>query len=347
MSGNYSAIAAKMKAASGVRLSYADYDELLSRSSVNEIYAYLMTTGYREVLSSLTREQIHRTEIEKALRHEMIREYGRVYSFMDISGKRMLEFWFMQREIEFLKRGLRHLYNNESSEWIEGEDEFEEFFEGHTKINCGMVEHAATLDKLIEACADTPYAEVLKRSRSLNADYFMMANALDKYYYVSAWRAKEKYLKGDAKRLFENVFGTEIDINNIIWIYRSKRYFNLEPDIITAWMLPVHHKLSTQDLKRLAHGSWEDVISFAEGTVYRTLFDGINRGYFPEENARRIQAALAKRIFTQNPESLAAVYAYFDLKEIEILNITTVIESIRYGHGRQTIMRHINIGEEE
>lgn len=347
MKKNYSAIAAKLKAASAGRLTRADYGELLSKSTVNEIYSYLLTTGYRDVLSELSGKQIHRTEIEKALRHEMIREYGRVYSFMDIDGQRVLEFWFMQREIEFLKRGLRHLYNKESNDWVEGEDEFEEFFEKHTEIDCGLVKNASTLDKLIEACADTPYAGVLKRSQTLGADYFMMAMMLDRYYYTSAWRAKEKYLSGKDKKLFEEIFGMEIDINNIIWIYRSKKYFDLSPDVIAAWILPVHHRLSTQTLIQLAQGSWEDVIKITKGTVYKELFDGIDEGYFPEENERRIYCGKARRIFRQNPESLAAVFAYFDLKEIEIFNITTVIESIRYGRDKQTIMRHLNIGEEE
>ncbi len=347
MKEKYSAIAAKLKAASAGRLKRTDYDELLSKTSVNEIYSYLLTTGYRDVLSELTKEQIHRTEIEKALRHEMIREYGRIYNFMDIDGKRVLEFWFMQREIEFLKRGLRHLYNKESAEWVEDEDEFEEFFEKHTKINRELVKNAATLDKLIEACADTPYADVLKRSQTLDADCFMMAMMLDRYYYISAWRAKEKYLSGKDKKLFEEIFGIEIDINNIIWIYRSKKYFDLSPDIIASWILPVHHRLNTQILKQMAQGSWEDVIKLTQNTVYCDLFEDIDDGYFPEERKRRIYCTKARQIFNQNPESLAAVFAYFDLKEIEIFNITTVIESIRYGRDKQTIMRHINIGEEE
>ena len=347
MKDNYSAIAAKLKAASAVKLTREDFTELLSKSTVNEIYSYLMTTGYRQVLSELTKEQIHRTEIEKSLRHEMIREYGRVYSFMDINAKRVLDFWFARREIEFLKRGLRHLYNRDSEDWIEGEDEFEEFFEKHTKLDCEQVKAASTLEKLIDACVKTPYAAVLKRSQAIDAGCFEMAMALDRYYYHSAWKAKDKYLEGKDKQLFEEIFGMEIDINNILWIYRSKKYFDLSPEIIASWILPVHHKLNSQTLKVLTQGTWQDVVKITEGTVYRGLFEGLEDGYFPEENMRRMYCSKARKIFGQNPESLAAVFAYFDLKEIEIYNITTVIESIRYGRDKQTIMRHINIGEEE
>ena len=77
MKGNYTAVAAKIKAIESKCLTEKDFEELLQKTSVNEIYSYLVTnTAYADVLSGLTPEEIHRTEIEKALRLEMMPEFG-------------------------------------------------------------------------------------------------------------------------------------------------------------------------------------------------------------------------------------------------------------------------------
>ncbi len=344
MKGNYSAVAAKLKAIEGARLKEEDYEELLSKSSVQEIYTFLAShSSYREVLSGMTREQLHRSEIEKHLRHEMLREYGRVYHFMDLDRKHMLEFWFYRREIEFLKRGLRHLYNHETSEWIEDEDEFEEFFERHTRLDCRMIEQAETLDKLIEACRDTRYAAILRRAQSIGADYFTVSMMLDKSYYSGVWKAKDKYLSGEDRKLFADAFGMEMDMNNILWIYRGKKYFNIPPEAIYT-LIPHRYRLTEETLRSMiSASSANEVVELAKQTPYRSLFDGLDEGFFPEENVNRIHRRKAISVLSQTPESMAAVYAYFNLKEIEIYNITTLIESIRYSLDKQTIRRHINI----
>ena len=344
MKGNYSAIAAKLKAIEGTRLTETDFDELLSKSSVYEVYSALVShTGYKDVLSELPKEQVHRIEIEKRLRHEMLREYGRIYKFMDINQKRMFEYWFTRREIEFLKRGIRHLYNHETSEWIEDEDEFEEFFRHHTKLDCEMIASAASIDRLIEACRNTPYAGILMRSQNINADYFSTSMMLDKFYYTSVWKAKDKYLDRRNQRLFSDIFGMEIDMNNIMWIYRGKKYFNMAPETIVT-LIPHRFRISEDTLKQLISAETaEQVVAITERTPYKGLFNGTDDGFFPEENVNRIYRKKARYILENEPESMAAVYSYFDLKEIEIYNITTIIESIRYSLDKQTIRRHINI----
>ena len=54
----------------------------------------------------------------------------------------------------------------------------------------------------------------------------------------------------------------------------------------------------------------------------------------------------AKSMLSNKPESMAAIYAYFELKEVEISLVTTIIESIRYGLDKQIIRRHIKLSQE-
>lgn len=345
MKGNYTAVAAKIKAITSKCLSENDFEELLQKTSVNEIYSYLFNnTAYAEVLSDLSQEQIHRTEIEKALRLEMMKEFGRIYSFMDINQKKMLEFWFSRHEIEFLKRGLRHIYNHEADDWLEESTQLGIFFAEHTKMDCELIKSAKNIDDFIEACKNTPYAAVLERAKNFAADYFNIASMMDSFYFERIWKAKDKYLSGTDRKLFENIFGMEIDMENILCVYRSKKYFNIPSDRIVGCLIPVKHKLRSEILKNMVQASDPgEVISLTGKTPYKTLFDRVEDGFFPEENMNALYYKSAKSVLSGNPESMAAIYAYFELKEVEISLITTIIESIRYGLDKQIIKRHISL----
>lgn len=348
MNGNYTAVAAKIKAIEAKCLTENDFEELLQKATVNEIYSYLVNnTAYADVLSGLSPSEIHRTEIEKSLCREMMKEFGRIYSFMDISRKCMLEYWFSHYEIEFLKRGLRHLYNKETNDWLEGSTELGEFFAGHTKMNCELIKTAKSIDEFIEACKDTPYGSVLERSKNLESDYFNIASMMDSYYYTRAWKAKDKYLDGEDRKLFADIFGIEIDMENILCIYRSKKYFNIPSERIVGYLIPVRHRLQPDVLKKMVQAqNAQEVIRLTEETPYKNLFGKVDDGFFPEENMNAIYYKSAKSMLSNKPESMAAIYAYFELKEVEISLVTTIIESIRYGLDKQIIRRHIKLSQE-
>lgn len=345
MSGNYTAVAAKIKAIEAKCLTENDFEELLQKVSVNEIYSYLVNnTAYSEVLSGLRADQVHRTEIEKSLRKEMMMEFGRIYSFMDISRKSMLEYWFSRYEIEFLKRSLRHLYNKETNDLLDVGTELGDFFAAHTKMDCEMIKTARSIDEFSVACRNTHYGDVLERAKNLNADYFNLASMLDSYYYERVWKAKDKYLSGEDRKLFADIFGIEIDMENILCIYRAKKYFNISPDRIVGYLIPVRHRLQADVMKKMVHASGiRELIDITAQTPYKNLFSKVDDGFFPEENMNAIYYKSAKSMLTGKPESMAAIYAYFELKEVEISLVTTIIESIRYGLDKQIIKRHISL----
>ena len=73
------------------------------------------------------------------------------------------------------------------------------------------------------------------------------------------------------------------------------------------------------------------------------MFEDYDKGRFPEGNYRYIYNRLSKSIFVTYPESMVAVYAYMNLKEVELNNITTIIEGIRYNLNPDFIRTHIGL----
>ena len=64
---------------------------------------------------------------------------------------------------------------------------------------------------------------MLEKLHSLdNPVFFDYEMQLDIHYYKEVWKLKDKLLNGDTLKAFTECIGTEIDLLNIMWIYRSK-----------------------------------------------------------------------------------------------------------------------------
>lgn len=347
MSVEYSAVAAKLKAMYSKFLTREDYEEMLTKKSVNDVCSYLKSTvGYSDVLAEVNEQNIHRGMMEIMLEQEIMDEYVRLYNFMDHNHRQLMSFWFINREIEFLKREIRYIYTHENHSSDETDmGRFDAFFETHTKINREVMRNAKSLSDCIAACKDTPYAQTLKRAENIEADFFSMGMMLDSYYYSSMWRSAGKTLKGEQAKLLKKLIGGKVDMLNLMWIYRGKKYFEFKHEIIFTCLLPVRYRLSEDVLKRLVNTENADrfVETVKSSTPYGALFENCENGKFPEENFRYIYSKEAKSIFVNHSETMAAMYAYLELKQFEINNITTITEGIRYSLNSDSIREHIGI----
>ena len=64
--------------------------------------------------------------------------------------------------------------------------------------------------------------------------------ALDLYYYTSTWKEQKKILKKSDLELFMRDRGSKIDLLNIQWIYRAKKYYNMKPADSYLMLIPIH-----------------------------------------------------------------------------------------------------------
>ena len=343
---SYVAVAAKTRAMYGECLSMKDFQNLLTKQSVSEIFLYLKNNGsYQNFFSKLNESDVHRGDIEYFLWKEVFDEYRRILNFIDSSKSSVLKFWFSRREVDYLKHRIRNLYNHESiSHTFEDSEEADDFFKAHTAIDVDLCKRATVLGDFVKACEGTVYYDTLKRAESVNADYFSIAMTLDGLYYKLLWEVSKKHLSKEEQKEFTKLLGSEADMLNIIWIYRGKKYFNFDNKLTYTYLLPIRYKISEELLKKLVEAeNADDIPNLLKNTQYKKLFDNVGNGYFIEENYRREIYKISKKIFRTNSESVAGVFAYLGLKELEILNITRVIECVRYNINPEMIRKHIRI----
>ncbi len=348
MSVEYSAVSAKLKGMYGRALTMKDYEEMLSRHTVGEICAYLkQNTGYSDVLSDYNENSAHRGELEVRLRYSLFDEFERLCTFMNQRQRKFLRLWDMQWEIDVIKQALRYIFNKEVNDgsWLDGSFITDDLIKKRTVLDYDGLRNVKTLSDLAAVCSGTPYERVLSVSDSLSADLFSIGMKLDGLYFETLWHGR-KSLDREDKEAFSMWLGSCVDMLNIMWIYRGKKYWHFRNEMIYTYLAPVRYRLSAEDISYLVQSeTTEQFVSYVRSdTVYGALFDNEDEGIFVEENYGYLAAKKSRYIMSAHPLTMAAVFAYINLKELEISNITIIIEGIRYGINSDNIRKHIKLG---
>lgn len=339
MATQFDAISAKLKAMNSVSLTDKDYEQLLQKKSVGEICGYLKNyTGYKNMLSGVNEMQIHRTDLELIIEKKIKDEYTRLYKFIGLYDRKTLRFMFIRDEIDFMKHRLRYILNNELCENMNVEEWVTPFFKTHTTLDVDGIVKANDFNTFIEACKGTIYYDVFKRVSNLNFGLFDIAMMLDSFYYCELWKSVKKFVSKSGLAPMKEYLGTNIDLLNILWIYRSKKYYNTPNEIIYTYLIPVKYKLQESVVTKMVEAENIDAVVNALGSSgYRALFENLREDSFVEENYKKILYKTARKVYRSSPASMAAIYAYFYMRDIEVGNITTIIEGIRYNFDSDAI----------
>ena len=127
------------------------------------------------------------------------------------------------------------------------------------------------------------------------------------------------------------IFLTQIELDNITRIYRSKRYFNATPAQIKKVINPVYLRIPKRELEDMIdHCNAEEFMERLARSAYHNYLDSSNFAYI-EYHAQSINYNLNKRhmMFSTNPDIV--LIAYLVLSETEIQNVVDIIEGVRYG----------------
>lgn len=325
------ALATKIRAMKSRLLKEEDFERLAGMESVSQAVAYLkQLPSYRAVLEAQNETELSQQELERLVVGTLYYDFSKLYLFCDKSQKKFLEFYFGKFEINVIKRALRRIFNHGDRT---GESrELRAFFQKLSHIHMEEMSRAETIPQLISALRDTGYRKVFIRleaaKESTLFDYEMM---LDLYYFSEIWKNKSKILKGADERMLTRTFGSQIDLLNLTWIYRAKRYYQLPKASVAALAIPITYRLHEYELGRMIGAEDEkEFEEILEHTYYGRHFKEITGG-----ELERLYQQFLNRIYGEerrkNPYSLAVVTAYLHDKEEEIDKLTTVLEGVRYG----------------
>ena len=159
--------------------------------------------------------------------------------------------------------------------------------------------------------------------------------ALDMLYFRSMWKIKDKYLSKNEQKIIAQCFGTRMDMLNLQWICRSKKFYQLEPGEIYAMLIPIQLHLTRKEINRMVEAENLDILYGLIGASWygRTGLVHLDQDQDLDHLAHDIIDRIYLKTSRKDPYSIAILNSYLYFKEREIQRIITTIEKIRYGLG--------------
>lgn len=341
----YSGMSAKIKAMKGRLLKEEDYYTISSMQSVSEFLSWLReTSAYNKVFARVP-DALHRVEIEKLLQLALYDDYTRIYTFAAPGQRTFLKAYFKRYEVQIIKAFLHLIFDHRDITF--DTSLIPEHFAGQAAVDIHRLSRCRDSAQFIEALKGSDYYPLLSPLKDVkDASLFDYELALDIYFFRYLWKLKDKVLKSGELAQITKIYGTQIDLLNILWIYRSKRFYKIDSTQMYTDLIPIHYRLNIPFIKRLIES--ETLTQFKEllGKSFygRTLLtleqseasdDGLFLMY------QSIMKKLRRTAARKYPYSLAIIDEYLFLREEEIRRLTTAMECIRYGLDATQILKHV------
>ena len=327
---DYSAVHTKAAAMLARHLSQQQYAELAAKPTVADACTYLKNnTVYASLFKGYNERNLHRGDIERLLEGYMQSEIQKIYHFSSLSVRKMLSYTVVRYEIELLKLALRGVL---TADFIPLPYDRESFFVSKLSFDIQRLAQAQTARDYLAALEGSAYHRVLSSALSqAHIDLFTCEMLLDNYYFKYAWKLKDKALSGKDREIVSESLGGEIDMLNLMWIYRCKKYYQLDSELIYSDIIPIYYKIPRQKLGALIRtADLNAYLRAVKQTPYDALFGDLDNRFI-EQNYSDLVLRRSRRLVKKYPFSIASVIGYLHGLEVEIHNITTIIESIRYG----------------
>lgn len=326
----YSGLTTKVRGMSGKLINESEYIDLTNLTSVKEVIVYLeQHPGYHSIFEDVDYSNLHRGGLEQLLMLSAYKDFEKLYNFSSIKQRNYLNLYFTRYETHLLKQILREILDKQCVSIDLSEISL--YFNKFSDINLKSVCSATSVEEFIDALSNTKFYPSLKRVSQLSKprlfDYEM---CLDLFYFNSMWCGRKKYLSGIDYKIITKIYGSKIDLLNLQWIYRAKKYYNVTFADIYALLIPINFKLGKGTIKRLVEcESVSSLLDEIKKTFYGKYIKTSN-----EDSLEKIYKELLERqqhiSFKNNPYSLACVDSYLSKKQQEISKLITLTECIRY-----------------
>lgn len=328
----YSGIAAKIRAMRKNLLTEDDFNKLSQCGISKEKAEYLSTfKSYAKLFENIDVESLHRINVEQRLNLSMYQDFDKLYKFADMKQKQFMKLYFSHFGINMIKSCLRSInggYVDKTAISM-----YKDFIQRNYKFDIVALSESRSLEEFINVLKNTHYYTILKYIYDHGAiDELDYEIALDMKYFNSIWKKKDKVLGKKDADIIAATLGSRIDMMNMNWIYRAKKYYNMDPHEIYAMLIPVRYRISAELMKKMVEA--ENLDAFMEAEKDNFYSARLRQGYEETGNLGEAQQMLLDEIYRRtaekNPYSIAPINTYFFMKEEEINRIIRIIESTHY-----------------
>lgn len=321
--------------------------ELLHDDNVGEMATRLSRQeGYKEFLSKLPPGEVHRYDLEGAIKRAPLEETGAFITRSTGPRARLLTAWAWRKDSENLKSILRNLQGGRKDTDGLKRRLYDVPF---SKVPYDALLSASNFQEFLSFLKGTPYhsplEEPLRRLQNGEAKSLFNAEmALDITVEGNISKALEGLPREDREHL-KDLLGERWDLFNLYTIYRARFFFQMGPEEIMGRLLPCRHRLSVDTLRKMCRAQSGD--AFAEGvskTPYAHVFNPsiLKDDMGMERNLKRHLLLKAMGILRGKPPSFQSAFCYLYVRELEVEDITTAVEDVRYDYDRRNAALYLS-----
>jgi V/A-type H+-transporting ATPase subunit C len=253
-------ILAKARAMYGNKLRANNFQDLLNCHSVSEVAAYLKNhTRYASVLKDINESTIHRGHLEHLLRRKL--EYDLIsLGRYDINVGMHLSDYFIQRsEIEQIISCLRLMNAGRVGDFF---FEMPSLVAFHSHLDPLKMSRSKSYEELLHTMEHTPYYDILSKFEP-REDGSVRLTEIENALYTKLTQTVFtiiSHTRSAVKKELSNLYGTQVDVQNVTRILRMKKYFNAAPDFIRTNLLPSGGILSEKTIDNMLNATTADQV---------------------------------------------------------------------------------------
>lgn len=343
----YAAINSKIKAMQRKFLTKEQYKKIIKCENYEQVLNFLNNeTEYGQLLKGYNLQEMHRGKLEHILMKNYIENFQKIIHFFNGEYKKFLKAMFMRFQLEDVRYIIRGKYtgrqNNDLNALITYDSPLND-------LNFDKMLAATSMNEVMNALEGTNYYKYLKGivDKSDEETLFRIEVTLDFMYYSYLQKAIDK-LNNKDREIMHEIAGTYVDLLNLQFIYRGKKYYKLSPEEILNYTLPDGFNINIDKLKRLCYAN--DIDKFQKvllDTKYGKFIKySVREDYLVERDILSYISSMHLKNKKEHNSNISTVVAYLELALIEIKNITSLIEIKRYSINDEDSYKYLSFSIE-
>lgn len=324
------ALVTKIKAMHADHIDEEGYQSLMKKKAIKDVALFLKEhKAYEDTLKNIPLDALNRARLEGLIKKHHFDEMIRLIKFIHLKDKSFYTISIVNMEHETLLAMLRRFISTEEYDVIE---QIPVYFDRYSKMDVLKVTQASNLETLVEALKGTRYHKLFSPfAHVFNEDirYYEFEALLENDFYKYAFNQIEKNYHGAFKRKLIEMYESRIEMENMIKVYRLKKFYGIENEDIKAILIPTNRMVEKKLDKIIAIENPKDIFKSIIKDHEETSSTGEDFVYL-EYYRDLLKHKIAKDFMYFTVETPAIFLGYMFLSELEIANLTHIIEGIRY-----------------
>jgi V/A-type H+/Na+-transporting ATPase subunit C len=333
----YSCTNARVKAMLSYLLAPEIFQQVLQAQGLSSALAILRNTLYKDIIPAAGESAPDLPALERALIRHDIAMHARACSFLPEKEKNFMTLLLQRYEIESLKVILRLWHGKAPVTW-------KDYISGEKlcfDIDFDKILSASTLEEIIVLLDHTPYRKPLVSAREKfkqKNSLFYLEIALDIDFFTRMMAAADEMSAID-RSMARKLLGVEIDMVNISWLIRMKKYYTFSMGELFDMIIPGGDRI-TQDTLRsfyVSDGVGKLVDSLALGPYARIRDMSEDSVFLIENFLYEVLMKEVRKALSGFPFTIGVPIAYVVLKMRETKKIISLLYAKHYGWKEEDI----------